>query len=197
MPILSKFAVLNTLNASKMRNKGLIQVILFTILFLALGALYYLHFSAQKIVYVDSARLLNGYQGMVDARNEYQQKTGVWKANIDTLASEVQQSIKDYEKASGGMTKKEKALSQELIRTKQKQLTDYQRAMNEKATQEDSQMTQQVLEQVNAFIKQYGEQKSYRIIMAATDYGNIAYAADGLDITDEVLEGLNKQYAGQ
>ncbi|MEM8567076.1 MAG: OmpH family outer membrane protein, partial [Bacteroidota bacterium] len=59
------------------------------------------------------------------------------------------------------------------------------------------QMTSQVLEQINAYLKTYGEQNNYRIILAATEYGNVAYAADGLDITEEVLEGLNNEYAGQ
>lgn len=174
-----------------------IQLALFLVLFAGLSILYYLHFTADKLVYVDSAQLINNYQGMIDARKVYQQKAGTWKANIDTLASEVQHAIQDYEKESPSMTAKEKELSRELIRTKQKQLAEYQKAMNEKAGQEDAQMTSQVLEQVNSYIKKYGEAHGYRVILAATEYGNIAYAEDGLDITGDVLEGLNKEYAGQ
>ncbi|TRX59606.1 OmpH family outer membrane protein [Fulvivirga sp. M361] len=174
-----------------------ISLALWSISFLGLALLYYFHFSAQKIVYVDSARLVNSYQGMVDMRKDYQQKAKVWQANVDTLAKEVQKTIQDYEKESGRLSAKEKALSQELIRTKQRQLADYQKVIGEKAVQEDGKMTSQVLEQINAFIKEYGQQKDYRIIIAATEYGNIAYAADGLDITDEILEELNKMYAGQ
>ncbi|WP_085950821.1 OmpH family outer membrane protein [Fulvivirga imtechensis] len=174
-----------------------IQLVLFGLLFLATATLYYFHFSQQKVAYVDSAKLINGYQGMVEARKEFQQKSSVWKANIDTLAQEVQSAIQDYERESAGMTAREKELSKELIRTKQKQLSDYQRAMNEKAGQEDAQMTAQVLDQVNAYIQQYGKEHGYRIILAATEYGNIAYAEEGLDITAQVLEGLNKSYAGQ
>lgn len=58
-------------------------------------------------------------------------------------------------------------------------------------------MTADVVNEVNAFLKEYGEEKGYTIIMAATEYGNIAYADEDLDITDEVLERLNKQYAGR
>lgn len=162
-----------------------------------LGAFSYTHLSKQKLVYIDSVKLLNKYQGMIDARSDYQQKATSWKANIDTLSVEVQDAIKSYEKESIGMTKREKELSQELIRTKQRQLMDYQRAMQEKAQQEDGQMTSLVVEQVNAYIKQYGEKNGYKIIMAANEYGNIAYAEESLDITEVVLEGLNKQYTGQ
>jgi outer membrane protein len=58
-------------------------------------------------------------------------------------------------------------------------------------------MTSDVVTQVNAYLKKYGESKGYTVILAATEYGNLAYADDDLDITDEVLEGLNKEYSGK
>jgi len=95
------------------------------------------------------------------------------------------------------MTFQERQLSLELIHTKQKQLKEYQQALNTQAKQEDSKLTAEVIAQINAFIKKYGERRGYTIVMAATDYGNIAYADEGLDITDDVLDGLNKEYSGQ
>jgi outer membrane protein len=165
---------------------------------LGIMALAYLYISTpQKIYYVDSAQLVNGYKGMQDARKAYQQKATTWKANIDTLASEVQQQIVRYEKELSKMTPKEKQLSQELIKTKQNQLIEYQRAMNTQAQQEDGKMTEEVMSQVNAYLKKYGKDHGYKIIMAATQYGNIAYADENLDITKPVLEGLNGEYKGQ
>ncbi|HTJ52104.1 MAG TPA: OmpH family outer membrane protein [Cyclobacteriaceae bacterium] len=151
----------------------------------------------QSLVFVNSSELINGYKGMQDARKAYQQKATTWKTNIDTLANEVQSKIMDYEKESSKMTAKERQLSQELIRTKQKQLADYQQAMNTQAQQEDSKMTGEVVTQINSYLKKYGKSHGYKIVLAATEYGNIAYADEGLDITKEVLEGLNKEYSGQ
>ncbi|HEY3405550.1 MAG TPA: OmpH family outer membrane protein [Ohtaekwangia sp.] len=166
--------------------------------FLAIVALSsYLFTRDNKVVYVDSNKLLNNYKGMLDARAAYQQKASAWKANIDTLTSEVQNQIMNYEKESARMTAKERQLSQELIRSKQKQLYDYQQALNTQAQQEDAKMTGEVVTTVNAYIKKYGEKKGYKIILAATEYGNLAYADEGLDITDNILEGLNNEYAGK
>jgi outer membrane protein len=151
----------------------------------------------EKVVYVDSSKLLNNYKGMQAARAVYQQKANAWKANIDTLASEVQQQIFTYEKESPKMTAKERQLTQELIHNKQKQFAYYQQAMNTQAQQEDAKMTGDVVTQINAYLKKHGELKGYKIILAATEYGNLAYADEGLDITDEVLEGLNKEYSGK
>lgn len=92
------------------------QYALNIILILGVTSAYlYPQFSNQKIVYVDSNKLLNGCQGMVDARTAYQQKATAWKGNIDTITVEVKDAIKDYEKESVSMTAKEKELSQELI----------------------------------------------------------------------------------
>lgn len=158
---------------------------------------YTFFFAQQKIVYVNSGKLLNEYQGMIDARAAYQQKAGVWKANVDTLAQEVQQAIFKYEKESPKMTGKERQLSQELIRTKQGQLAQYQQALNAQAQQEDQKMTSEVVTQVNAYLKKYGEAHGYKIILAATEYGNLAYAEEKLDITADVIVGLNQEYAGK
>lgn len=149
-----------------------------------------------NLVYVDSAKLLNGYQGMIDARAVYQKKASDWKANIDTLSNEVHRQIMKFEKENGKMSVKEKQLSQELIRTKQKQLYDYQQALNSQAQQEDNKITADVVNQVNLYLKKFGESNGYKIILAATEYGNLAYADETLDITEEVLIGLNKEYKG-
>ena len=112
---------------------------------------FYSFKNQQKLVYVDSAKLLNSYQGMINARKAYQHKAAAWQSNIDTLTQEVQQQIAKYEKELASMSAKERQLSQELIRTKQKQLIEYQQALNSQAQQEDLKMTGDVVSQVNAF----------------------------------------------
>lgn len=168
----------------------------FTLLLISAFAIYFFNHK-QDIVYVDSVQLVNNYKGMQDARKAYQHKASTWKANIDTLANEVHRQIMNHEKETSKMTARERQLSQELIKTKQNQLVEYQRAMNTQAQQEDSKMTGEVVNQINAYLKKYGKAHGYKIVMAATEYGNIAYAEEGLDITKEVLEGLNKEYTGQ
>lgn len=168
-------------------NLGLLAIIAF---FLFTG-----FYQQERIAYIDTAKLMEGYEGMKQARAQYRQKAEVWQANVDTLVSEVQQQIKTYEKESAGMSAKEKELSQQLIRSKQQQLGEYQKAIQEKARQADVEMTQQVLATVNAYLTDYGKAHNYRIILAATDAGNIIYAEEGMDITADVLEGLNEGYA--
>ena len=150
----------------------------------------------QKFVYVNTSKLINEYKGMQAAKLAYQKKASLWKANVDTLTSEVQQKILKYEKESASLSVKERQLTQELIHARQKQLMEYQKALNTQAQQENSRMIDEVVQRINTYLKKYGEEKGYKIVMAANEYGNIAYADEGLDITDEVLEGLNSEYRG-
>ncbi len=176
----------------KMMWPGLAVIIIIQLF--SLG--YQLFANAERIVYIDNARLLNNYQGMVDARKAFEAKAATWQANIDSLTSDVMGAIKHHEREVAGLSKKEKELSEELIKTKQQQLQNYQQAIQQQSAQEDSQMTERVLTNVNAFLSKYGEKNNYKIIMGANASGNIIYAQNGLDITDEVLAVLNEQYLG-
>lgn len=176
-------------------HKNAIALTLSVLAILGAATSLFLNLRSEEIVYVDSTVLLEKYQGMLDARAEFQKKASAWQANIDTLESEVKSAIMDYEKGVSKMTAKEKELSQELIRTKQQQFRDYQQAIQQQSQQEDLAMTQQVLDRVNVFIREYGKKKNYKIILG-TSQGNIVYAEDGLDITDEVVELLNADYLG-
>jgi outer membrane protein len=147
-----------------------------------------------KIAYVDSVKILNDYKGSAEARKAYESKGKVWQANIDTLTGEVKTAIQKYEKSLATLSKKEQDLSKQLIRDKQRQLADYQRGIQENAKQEDGKLTQNVVAQINAYMATYGKQHNYKIILIANQSGTIAYAREGLDITPEVIEGLNKDY---
>jgi outer membrane protein len=156
--------------------------------------IYVFGFSNSRVAYVDSGKLLNGYKAMVEARKEFDKKQSAWQANIDTLTRDVQDAIKKYEKSAALGTDKEKQLARELITSKQKQLYDYQNAVKQNAGQEDQRLTQDVLSTVNTYLLRYGKKHGYKMILIAAN-GNIAYADPGMDITDKVVEELNKEYS--
>ena len=148
----------------------------------------------EELAYVDSSKLINNYAGMLEARKAFKDKSMLWKANIDTLTQEVRMAISSYEKEASSMSQKEQNLSKELIETKKLQLADYQKAINEKVRQEDLVMTNHVVNEINSYLEIYGKKKGYHLIIAATEYGNVAYAEKGIDVTDEVLAELNRLY---
>lgn len=177
---------------NKKNGLAIINILITVIL-----AVYLIFLKSEKVAYVDSNSLLSQYQGMIDARAEYNKLSSQWKAQIDTLAMEVQNELKRHERELPGMTSKEKGLSEQLIKSKQQQLLNYQRAIQDKAAEEDAKMTQAVIDEVNNYLKEFGNNRRYKIIFAATDVGNILYADEAIDITSEVVQGLNRRYKGE
>lgn len=174
-----------------------IAIGLFSILMvLQLVGLYNQFFKPSDVVYLDANKLLENYEGMKAARQDFQAKALQWQANIDTLKLEFEGEVKKYNATKASMSKKEKELNEELLRTKQKQLVDYQQGIQQKSQQEDQQMTERVLSEVNTFIEDYGKKKGYNIILGATQMGNLVYADEVLDITTELQEVLNASYIG-
>jgi outer membrane protein len=134
------------------------------------------------VKYINPNKLLQGYHGAVAQHELFQAKTRDWQLRVDSLGTELQ--------ALGKAPAATRA-------AKEQQLLRYREAIEQQAQRENQRLTQAVLAEINAYIKQYGKEKGYTFILGATESGNIVYAADGTDITEEVLKGLNAQYDRQ
>ncbi|CAG2532861.1 periplasmic chaperone for outer membrane proteins Skp [Maribacter dokdonensis] len=153
--------------------------------------------SKNELVYVDVNKLIEGYKRTKVEREAFSKKTEVLKANVDSLVTDWQSELKAYEKERASMTKKEKELKQELLGNKQQQINNYQQAVQKQVQEEDQKMTQTLINDINDYVQEYGKQHGYPMIFGAGGNGNIMYAEEASDLTDEILEELNHQYAGK
>jgi outer membrane protein len=151
---------------------------------------------SNKIAYVDALKLVSNYEGMKIAKAELQSKFLTYQKNIDTLKMELSSKSNEYTSRRSTLSAGEKKLFEEVLSAKEQQLVNYQNMVQEKAQEEDLELTQKALDKINTYVKQYGEQHGYELILAATQYGNIVYGYPDVDITDEIIEGLNVEYKG-
>lgn len=152
--------------------------------------------SHDDLVYVDVNRLLEGYERTKVEREAFNKKTNSLKAEADSLIMGWQSELKAFEKERSAMTKKEQELKQQLLVNKQQQLNNYQQAIQKKIREDDQKMTQTVINDINDYVKQFGNENGYRLIFGAQGSGNIMFASEASDLTEKILEGLNKQYNG-
>ena len=170
------------------------NIIVITILSLAVVyLLVHVHFfSGQKYAYIDTGKLMENYTSLQNVRAKMKLEASKNQSNVDTLTMEFEKALKKHEKSYSTMSAKEKQLSEELMRTKQDQLVQYQQATKQKLMAQEQQLSQEAISVANNLITEYGKRKGYSIIFA-TSNGSLAYAEKGLDITDNVLEVLNKK----
>lgn len=146
-----------------------------------------------EVAFVETARLISSYQGMIDARTDLEGKAKTWRAQLDTLEAEVNALAEAQSKATG-MSAKEKVLSDQLVHAKKIQFENYQRTLLEQAKAEEKKVIEETLGKINIFLEGYGKQHGHKVILAATDYGNVAYADKAINVTDEVLKEMNANY---
>lgn len=59
------------------------------------------------------------------------------------------------------------------------------------------QFDEKILNQLNAYVKKFGEENKFAIIYGANATGNIMYGDSTLDVTKEVVEYINKKFKGK
>jgi outer membrane protein len=150
--------------------------------------------AAGAIVYVESNKLLEGYQGMKDARRSFEVKAKGWERQNQTLVNGFRTAVEQYQKTAATLTAEQRAAAEQKLQAQQQQGAVEQQKIQAQAQEAEAKLTQTVLESVNKKVEAYGKAHGYKMILIAAPSGTIAYGEKGLDITTPVLAYLNAQY---
>jgi outer membrane protein len=145
----------------------------------------------RKTAYIDSNKVISGYKEIATAKKEFQKKVELYKERMDTLTGHVKLDMLNMEKF-----RNDKVQFQHYRDSSQfhnKQVYNYQKAMQQSLQEEEAKLSKVALEKLNVFLKTYGKEHGYDMIFIANNSGTIAYAKDGYDISDDVLKEINKQ----
>ncbi|MDO7888109.1 OmpH family outer membrane protein [Hymenobacter cheonanensis] len=150
--------------------------------------------AAGAIVYVESAKLLDGYQGMKDARRSFEGKAKGWERQNQALVSSFRTAVEQYQKTAAGLTPEQRAAAEQQLQQKQQQGAAEQQKIQQQAQEAEGKLTQTVLTSVNKKVEAYGKAHGYKMILIAAPSGTIAYGEKALDVTTPVLAYLNSEY---
>jgi outer membrane protein len=150
--------------------------------------------AAGAIVYVESGKMLDGYQGMKDARKAFETKAKGWERQNQALISGFRTAVEQYQKTAATLTPEQRAATEQKLQAQQQQGAVEQQKIQAQAQEAEAKLTQTVLESVNKKVEAYGKAHGYKMILIAAPSGTIAYGEKGLDITAPVLTYLNSEY---
>lgn len=167
------------------------------LLMMAVAWLFYKSTQTPKVAYVRSADLIYGYDGMKEAQQRQQQKTEELNSGLDALKMEFQKAVSLYNTQFPGLSRDERNGREKILGAQQENIRRYSQNIQQEIETNDKQLTQGVLNQVNAFVETYAKEKGYDIVLGTTTSGNILYGKEYLDITKEVLEAINADHKQQ
>lgn len=144
-------------------------------------------FAAEKLGYVDLGRLFNEYAKTKDYDKTLSDRQGAYDSERDKKVNE----IKQFQDKMNLLSDKEKETKKTELETKVKALQDFDREKQTDIRKEFNERKTELIKDIDNTIKQYAEKEGYTLIFTET---GVAYNAENLDITDKILEKLNKGY---
>ncbi|MBS1773969.1 MAG: OmpH family outer membrane protein [Bacteroidetes bacterium] len=159
-----------------------------------IACVFYVYKSTPKIAYVRNLEVVYGYNGMKEARAEFQNQNTVWQSNLDTLKIRYQQALAYYQQNLKTFKPSEKEEQIAILKKMEADMKNYGSAVTKEAKDRDEKLTQGILNQINSFVQEYAKKNGYDVVLGAEGNGAILYGDKAYDITDKVLEGLNKDY---
>jgi outer membrane protein len=148
-----------------------------------------------KIGYVDSMRLRTEFKEFTDAQTEFDKDVEAWQEELDQMQKNVIDSlVADSAKYSLVLSEPQKKEKNEYLKSKRQ---EYQKLVNDifgpggRAEQRNAELTKPILDKINQVLEKIATEENFIMIFDSVN-GNIAYAKENLDLTDLVLEELNK-----
>lgn len=147
-----------------------------------------------KIGVIRSDKLVYEFSGMKEAQEKYKGKRESWELEADSLDREFNAAVERYKSEEPGLSVSQRQDKQRELALLQQSLTQHKTNLAEKAAEEDRELTEGVLSQINEFVEGYGKEHGYDVVLGTDGTGNILHSEDYLDITEEVLDALNRTH---
>ena len=154
---------------------------------------------AQKFAYVQSQRILSEYQEYVDVQNKLNEIRNGYDQEYQKMVKEYNDMIEEIDSQSLLLSPEKK---QEKMKQAQEKALAIERYKYEKLGPEGElykksmEFTKPIIDKINKLIADIGEQEGYDFIFDASS-GALVHALPKYDITDLIIEKLNKGAAGK
>ncbi len=171
-------------------------------LFIALGSLIIMISALyaakeQKVGFVNTEYIIKNYRTASDAQRAFETELDKYKRNADSLKTSYENGQAELE--SQKLMLSDQAKSARLIEITQLKKTydDYLTSVwgtGGKIEQKNRELITPIVQKIQGVVEQIAAKDGYSLILDASE-SKIVYAQNGLDLTDEVLDELNKDYA--
>lgn len=194
------------------------SLIITVLLALAVAALYVLHFTGigtgkpaavesdpglsevptGNIVYIRMDSLLNKYDLFLDLQTDLNAKARIVEDDLTKKGRAFENDVTNFqEKVQKGLiTRSQAETQQNQLASRQQELEQFAQQKQMELAEENQVMLNRVLDALKTFLAEYRVLNNYDLILTTDGNSNtIIEGTTALDITKDVVEGLNQEYA--
>ena len=153
--------------------------------------------SGMKIAFVEIDSLLTKYNFSNDLNEQIIKKEENIRTTLNEKGKKLEKEQQEFQRKyeNNGFASPERA-QQEYQRI-QKQMQDLQvlqQKLSEELAAENQKNILQLRDSINSFLQIYNKDKGYDLIISNSGFDNLLYGNPAYNITDKIVEGLNKRY---
>jgi outer membrane protein len=188
------------------------SLILNVVLLALVGFLYYQYFSSRnqvvlihstkdssinhgnKVAYIDLDSLQNNYEYYKKIKADIDRKQNASTEEINNLQKRYQSRAMQLQQKGPTMSQHDQEAAMKEINQMQQDLQTKKQALDNELFNYNSKMKEDILTRIQNYLKEYNKDGRYDYILSY-EPGFMFYKDTALNITREVIEGLNKEYS--
>jgi outer membrane protein len=152
--------------------------------------------STDKIVFINQDSLLTKYEYYKDLKVKFEGKTKSAQSDMQAKGQAFQREVAQYQQTAGNLSADQRKETEERLARKQQELQTYQQNAGGALQNEQAVETEKLYDKVAGYLKTYAKEKGDKMVLTYSK-GNsaILFADESLDVTSDVIKGLNAEYS--
>lgn len=148
------------------------------------------------IVYFDLDRVIQEYDMANDLSSEVETKVNAIQKEINRRQKNLENGVKDFTNKvnKGLMTSAVAAEQQRKLQQQEAEFQQYAQQKQAEIMEEQQVMMNQILDAIKTYVEDYNADKEYSMILCNQAGVPVIVGDATLNISDEIIEGLNAEY---
>ena len=148
------------------------------------------------IVYIDLDRILMEYDMANDLRSVVETKVQNIQAEVNRRGTKLEKDVKAFQEKmeKGLMTRSVAEVQGQKLQQQELEFNNYAAQKQQEIQEEQVVMMNQLGDAIKTFLDKYNEEKQYAMILTNQGGAPVIAGDAALNITDDVLAGLNEEY---
>lgn len=150
----------------------------------------------EKIVYVNSDTLLTKYELAKEIKTKMETKGKAADADLNAKSQAFQREVQQYQQQQNTLPADQRAATEQRLARKQQELQAYQQNAGAALQNENAKNQEELYNKITDYLKGYAKSKGYKMVLTyAKGNSAILFGDESLDVTAEVLKGLNEAHS--
>ena len=152
---------------------------------------------AGSIVYIQMDSLVNQYDMFNDLKSEIEAKVQAIDDDLRKKGNALEKSVQDFQNKlnKGLLTRSQAETQQQALMEREQSLRNLTAQKQMEMQEEEAVMVRKVMDAVQTYLNEYNKTHNYALILTTSAATNTVIVGNpSLDITNDVLAGLNAEY---